>query len=269
MDDAAAAERPASAAVLDLLAGMWEPEAEALLDCIGLAPGAACVDLGCGPTGVLGPLSRRVGPQGRVVGLDRDPARVVAARGHATALGLGNVRVVDGDAFRTGLPRASFDLVHARFLMAVIGGGDELLREMVALARPGGIVAVQEPVADTWRCHPPRPAWDRLTETIGAAVRHDGGDLCAGLGTYRLLRRAGLVDVRVRTAVRALQDGHPAMRLPILVAAALRSRIMAAGLLDDDALDDTLRECEASALDGETFVTTFLVTQVWGRRPGV
>jgi SAM-dependent methyltransferase len=256
-----------TAAVLDLLAGMWEGEAEAFFERLGLAPGAACADLGCGSAGVLMPLSHRVGRNGRVVGLDRDPLRVAAARRRAAAQGLKNVTVVEGDAFRTGLPRASFDLVHARFLLAVAGRGDDLLPEMVALARPGGLVAVQEPVADTWRCHPPRPAWDRLTEAIGAAMRRGGGDLSAGLGTYRLLRRAGLVDVRVRTTVLALQDAHPAMRLPILVASALRRRIVEAGRLDDDSLDDALRECETSALDPETFVTSFLVTQVWGRRP--
>jgi SAM-dependent methyltransferase len=182
--------------------------------------------------------------------------------------GLANVEVVEGDAFRTGLPRASFDLVHARFLMAVAGRGDDLLREMLALARPGGVVAVQEPIADTWRCHPPRPAWERLTEVIGAAVGQDGGDLAAGMGTYRLLRRAGLVDVHVRAVVVALQDAHPWMRLPILIAGALRPRIVGTGLLGEDDLDDVLRECEASALDRETFVTSFLVTQVWGRRAG-
>jgi hypothetical protein len=99
--------------------------------------------------------------------------------------------------------------------------------------------------------------------TTAAAVRRGGGDLSAGPGTYRLLRHAGLADVRVRTTVLALQDAHPAMRLPILLAGALRRRTVEGGRPDDDAL----RACEASALDPETFVTSFLVTQVWGRRP--
>jgi SAM-dependent methyltransferase len=264
-DEAAPA---AAVAVRDLLAEMWDGEADTLLARIGLVSGAACADLGCGGAGILRSLSRRAGPTGRVVGIERDPALAGAARRFAATHELANVAVVEGDALRTGLPRASFDLVHARFLLAVADRVDSLLQEMVALARPGGVIAVQEPVADTWRCHPPRPAWDRLIEVIGAAVRRDGGDLTVGLGTYRRLRRAGLVDVRVRTVVQALQDGHPAMRLPILLATALRPRILADGLVGEDELDDALRECEASALDPETFVTSFLVTQVWGRRPG-
>lgn len=38
-------------------------------------PGWRCLDLGCGAMGILGPLSRRVGPDGSVVGLDQDGRR--------------------------------------------------------------------------------------------------------------------------------------------------------------------------------------------------
>ncbi len=44
---------------LRLQARVWEPEAEALFHCIGVRPGWACVDLGCGGMGVLGPLAVR------------------------------------------------------------------------------------------------------------------------------------------------------------------------------------------------------------------
>ena len=56
------------------------------------------------------------------------------------------------------------------------------------------------------------------------------------------------------------------MRLPVLLADALRPQILEGGLLEEAELDDMLRAGESSALDGETFVTSFLVTQVWGRR---
>lgn len=66
--------------------------------------------------GVTNLLSRRVGRTGRVVGLDNDAEKLAAVRGWAQANGLSNVEFVEGDAYRTGLPRESFDLVHVRFL---------------------------------------------------------------------------------------------------------------------------------------------------------
>lgn len=47
-----------------------------LVDRAALPPGAAAIDLGCGPFGILDILADRVGPQGRVVGLDADPSLV-------------------------------------------------------------------------------------------------------------------------------------------------------------------------------------------------
>lgn len=128
---------------LQLQARLWEPKVEAFLDEIGIQPGWRCLDVGCGAMGILGPLSRRVGPSGKVVGIDKDPALLAAARAFIADEGLTNVEVMEADACRTNLPRESFDFVHARFIL-VFGQADQILKEMLALARPGGILAVQE-----------------------------------------------------------------------------------------------------------------------------
>src|SRR4051812_10022213 len=65
---------------LTLQARVWQPEAEHMLDQIGLRTGDHCVDLGCGAMGILEPLKRRVGPRGRVVGVDIDAKLLGAAQ---------------------------------------------------------------------------------------------------------------------------------------------------------------------------------------------
>src|SRR5690348_4009995 len=80
-----------SAAELDHLAAQAEvyaPEAEQLLDAIGVRPGLRAIDLGCGVLGAVGVLARRAGPDGHVVGLDREPRMVAAARAIADDRGL-------------------------------------------------------------------------------------------------------------------------------------------------------------------------------------
>src|SRR5207244_1333400 len=116
-------------------------EARWLLDRIPLAAGSRAIDLGCGPCGVLDLLSERVGPEGRVVGLERNPQALESARAFIRERKLGNVEVIDGDAKDSGLPRDSFDLVHARLVLVNVPGPEAVIREMVALARPGGFVA--------------------------------------------------------------------------------------------------------------------------------
>jgi SAM-dependent methyltransferase len=245
---------------------VWEPEAEAMLDRIGLQSGWNCIDLGCGAMGLLGPLSRRVGPQGHVVGVDTDARQLAAARDFVRESNLTNVKILELDAYRTSLPRESFDFTHVRFVFAPVGRDEVLLKEMLALTRPGGVVAIQEPDATSWNCYPLHPAWARLKEAILAAFALGGGDFNAGQRTFGMLRHAGLEDIQIRAAVIALQDQHPYKRLPIQFATSLRKRILDACLLSERELDHAITECEQVASDREMIVISFVVMQVWGRK---
>lgn len=177
-----------------------------------------------------------------------------------------NTEVLERDAMDTGLLRASFDFVHERWVLPHVASPETVLQEMIALTRPGGIIAVQESDQHSWHFYPPSPKWPRLKEIIeaGFALR---SDINIGRRTYFMLRQAGLEDVRIRAAVLALQNSHPYMRLPIVGVTAMRERLVAAGITTDVELDDLLADIEARVRDIETFVITFTITQVWGRKP--
>src|SRR4029077_4241477 len=53
-------------------ARVWEGATGRLLDRVGLAPGANCLDAGCGPGETRRPMAERPGPWGRVLGIDTD-----------------------------------------------------------------------------------------------------------------------------------------------------------------------------------------------------
>src|SRR6266536_2419037 len=77
-----------------------------------LAPwaGRTVVDLGCG-TGFW--LPRYAAEAGRVIGIEPDPA--LRAQAAARTAGMPGIEVRAGSAEHLGLPRASVDVVHARF----------------------------------------------------------------------------------------------------------------------------------------------------------
>jgi SAM-dependent methyltransferase len=136
---------------------------------------------------------------------ERDRLRRQSLELGAPARELTNVHIIEGDARRTGLPTSSFDLVHARLLFVNIPRPQEMLSEMVRIARPGGWVDSQEPDV-LFLCDAPRRSWQRLTEAYLATYRQDGADPFIGRRLRELYRQAGLVDVQV--AVRA--DHHTA-----------------------------------------------------------
>lgn len=80
---------------LHVQAAAMAPETERMLDLIGVAEGWSCLDIGCGPGGITGLLSRRVGPAGRVVGLDMNAGFLE----HARAVAPGNVEFKLGNAY--------------------------------------------------------------------------------------------------------------------------------------------------------------------------
>jgi len=84
----------------------------AYLDLLGGSAGERALDVGCGSGVVTRELARRVGAQGRAVGVDVSPSLLAVARELAREQGLGNrVEFCEGSALGTPFPDASFDVV--------------------------------------------------------------------------------------------------------------------------------------------------------------
>jgi SAM-dependent methyltransferase len=237
----------------------WGLAVDRMLDAAGVQSRWACVDLGCGPRGILPQLRERV-PFGRVVGVDTSVPALSIAREIA------GVEVVHADAFDTRLPSHSFDLVHARFLIAPVGRGPRLLTEMVRLARPGGIIVLAEPDTNSWSVVPRHAACTRLKDLLIQAFRASGGDLDAGR-SLRELTRTRLDDVHVRRDVLTLSPGHPYAAFPAAMARSIRDRILQLRLSDASEFDNLLDRCCEVASSSEFRITSFTLVQTWGRTP--
>ncbi|HJZ10389.1 MAG TPA: methyltransferase domain-containing protein [Trebonia sp.] len=247
-----------------------QPEARALLARLGelgLRPGQAALDLGCGPRGILDLLAEAVGPGGRVVGLDADPAHVTAARQFAFSQGLANVEVLAGDARHTGLPAESFDLVHTRTLLVTIPEPAEVVAEMARLARPGGLVASQEADAEFSICYPPLPEWDRLLALFRASFPRTGADLRLGRQLPELFREAGLTDVGATVYAGSYPAGHSRRTVIPDLVRSLHPVIIGLGLAGERELADVDAAVRAHLADPRTLVMPHLLVTAWGRKP--
>jgi SAM-dependent methyltransferase len=247
-----------------------QPEARALLGRLrelGLRPGQTAIDLGCGPRGILDLLAEAVGLHGRVVGLDADPAHVAAARQYASSGGFANVEVLAGDARHTRLPAESFDLVHTRTLLVTIPEPAEVVAEMVRLARPGGLVASQEPDADFSICYPPLPEWDRLWSLFRASFPRAGADLRLGRRLTELFRGAGLTDVGATVYASCYPAGHSRRTVIPDLVRSLHPVILSLGLAGERELADVDAAVRAHLADPRTLIMPHLLVTAWGRKP--
>jgi len=237
------------------------PTTLVMLERIRPMQGWACLDIGCGPGGITDLLSARVGPSGRVIGLDRDAGFLEHARKSAAA----NTEFRQGDAYNADLPAGSFDLVHMRFVASTAGDPERLLKEAMRLARPGGIVALQEPDASTLRCYPPHPAWDRLKAALLGAFKGVGADLELAQRLYHFVHQAGLSDVQYRTALLGVRSMDPMVDYLPSTVESLRGTIVKLGLLGEGEFEAVLADCRAHLAKPGTSFTMYTVAQVWGR----
>ena len=103
-----------------------------------LLPGETVLDIGCGAGTDLLIAARRVGPNGRAIGIDMTEAMRDRALWCAAAAGLTNVEVHRADATALPLPDASIDVVISNGVLNLVPEKDRAFTEIWRVLRPGG-----------------------------------------------------------------------------------------------------------------------------------
>lgn len=115
-----------------------------------IRPGERVLDIGCGAGGATRSAAQAVGDEGRVIGVDVNPACIDAAK-RATPPGL-PVQYRRGDARNlTFIPDRSIDCVVASMVLDEIEDIRPVLDEVMRVLRPGGRFVASVAAFDTWR----------------------------------------------------------------------------------------------------------------------
>ncbi len=156
-------------------------------------PGMRVLDLGTGVGAMAAALTRRH-PGIELWGLDLRAAQLRQAKTlHPVA------RYVQGDATRLPFPDASFDRVHASWVLEHIPQAAAVLREVHRILVPGGQCFFLEVDNTTLRLVPPCVAIDRALALLNQAQLGAGGDPFIGQKLEALMRTAGFSTVQVRS----------------------------------------------------------------------
>ena len=258
------ADQPSELERLQLQSRVWEPAGRQLLSNVEGGAGGRALDVGCGALGWLRILSEWVGSSGEVVGGDIDEQLLTAARSFLKAEGISNVELVVDDLFDSKLEPQSFDLVHARYVIAPLGRGREQVASHRRLIRPGGSLVLEEWDLGSWHFNPGAPAAERLVRLLSDIFAALGGE--AGRGLPELLDEIGIMEPEIDAHVVALKPGHPYLRLPLQFSVALESRLLEA--VSEDELASLRREAESELAEPTRWGTTFTLIQSWGRLDG-
>ena len=162
-------------------------------DLLRVGKGSHVLDVGCGTGADVRALAHRVGPGGRVVGLDSSEQLI--ARAQPAPPGAAPVEFLHGQAGELPFADATFDAARAERVIEHVPDPAAAIAEMLRVVKPGGQVLVTDPDHGLWA-----PDLDdrRLTRTI----MNWWSDHVPNPWVARRLRdlfvRAGAADVRVR-----------------------------------------------------------------------
>ena len=228
-----------------------------------IAPGWRVVEVGSGSGVVARDVAALVGPRGHVTGIDRSRVVLAAARRRAREEQLD--RRLDfrlGDAAALPLRTGRFDCALAVTVLLHVARPQAMLRELVRVTRPGGVVALQDQDFGTQVLdHPDRQLTRRIFEGVTARLY---AEPLSGRTLVRRLVELGLERVRL------LADVYQVRRLDSFTHDLLERRATAAvefGLVGAHAAARWLAQIERADAAGH-FVFTLNYYGAAGTKPG-
>jgi SAM-dependent methyltransferase len=231
-------------------AALVEPVTRQLLLDAGVGSGMRVLDAGTGIGDVAFLAGELVGAEGTVVGVERAPAAVAAARERARNRSAHNVEFLTGDPAELAFD-SRFDAVVGRYVLQFQRDPSVMLRRLIANVRPGGIVAFHEIDWTGFRSLPPIEIWDRCCRAITQALAAGGAELQTGSKLPSIFAAAGLPPpaMRMTTIVGAGANCHDAVQRMVRLFSSLLPRIEALGALAPSELDpETLTDRVSAAV---------------------
>ncbi len=192
---------------LATLAEFYDPPTQAWLrEAVHLKPGDRVLEAGCGAGTMLAWFAAAVGPQGDVLGIDRD-------LGHLVDQPPG-VRTLAADLYAAPVQPERFDLVYSRLVLEHLAKPQDALTQMIAWLKPGGQAAVLDLDCVCVRArdtnHPDADAFDAAAAQLTQALADSQlADPAFGLRLADLARACGLENVTQTRLDREEVTGAP------------------------------------------------------------
>jgi SAM-dependent methyltransferase len=245
---------------------MWQGATAGVLEAVGLGPGMSCLDVGSGPGAVMRLMADRVGPQGRVTGIEIDAALGAQSLQDLRAQGGAQFEQIAADLLTLETPPgAPFELTFCRLLLMHMRDPVAILEKMAAWTKPGGVVVAQEFDFGAIAVEPTCPAMGEFNRVFEGVFRGHGRNMRAGRQLPAQFEAAGLgTPDGTDAAVHYLPLSHMANML-IGVYDSLYAAGAEFGLADPVRASEFRKDMEEAGADGRYYCLTPVLIAAWKR----
>ena len=158
-------------------ARLIDPITQRFFEEAGIEPGMRVLDVGCGAGDTSLLVAKMVGERGEVIGVDRAPAAIAAAR--VKAKDHPNVRFLEGDPADMSFEQP-FDAVVGRYVLMFQKHPPTMLRRLGSHLRPGGLLVFHELDYAGLSSFPPLPTFEQIWRWNADTTRLYGADPLMG-----------------------------------------------------------------------------------------
>ena len=245
---------------------MWQSPTEKVLDGIGLKTGMSCLDVGSGPGSVMRLMADRVGPTGRVTGIEIDGALGAQALADLRAQGGATFDVIEANALDIErLPGAPFDLTYCRLFLMHMQDPVAALERMLFWTKPGGIVMAQEFDFGAIAVEPLCPAMAEFNRLFEGVFRGHGRNLRAGRQLPAQFEAAGLGLPDGTLAEAKFLPLKEMAQMLIGVYQGLYAAATGLGIADPTRAEQFKADMTEAAADGRYYCLTPILIGAWKR----
>lgn len=155
-----------------------------------LRPGMALLDCGCGPGSITLDLAEAVAP-GAVIGIDREPTQIAAARELAAERGLTNVSFEVADLNDLPFANSTFDAVFSHAVLVYLRQPLNALRSIRRILKPDGLVGLADPDFGARIWSPSTHLFEQFQSLFSRVLEYNGASLYYARNQRQLLLEAG------------------------------------------------------------------------------
>lgn len=246
---------------------VWRPR---MLDAwrrAGITQGRTVIDVGCGPGYATIDLAEILGPQGRIIAIERSARFLEALRDAARRNSLDNISTVEADITEGSIGEAAADAAWCRWVFSWLTQPERGVANIARALKPSGIAIFHEYLDyGTWNLAPRSDAFTAMVQAIIDSVAKTGAAIDSAVRLPRLLEDAGFDIVSLKPIVDIVDPQNYVWQWPTAFARDFQMKLVSDGLITPELAREALAALARAEKDGGTRMITPMVLEIIARR---